>query len=265
MSRKGLYGSSENRNGSSVSPGTDAEIVASLHDTPFQGGIPAIRMRLAERTQQGPLGSQRSGFKVPPHADSQHQRRAGVGPRQGYGLHNLFEHPLLTVRRAQHVDAAHIFASHSLGGHGNAELIPGNPAIVNNGGSVVSGIFSIEKRIPHHGFAKKTFDVGPPHPLVKGLFKAPSIQARILSQIHEKHYHAAILAERNPFPPGDIPIVQEILKNCDSQGRTLSFPPVFQGGNHIPGKLEGRFQRERIHRIPYLGNMNGTHGITFFL
>jgi hypothetical protein len=136
---------------------------------------------------------------------------------------------------------------------------------VNDGGSIISGIFSIVERIRHHGFSQISFGIGLPNAFMKSLFKTSPLQMNLLPQIHEKHRHTAILAEGDSLPPSDITVTEKVLENRYSQGRSLLLPPLFQSGNHILGKLKGRFQRKRTDRIPHPGNMDTPHTITFFL
>jgi hypothetical protein len=136
---------------------------------------------------------------------------------------------------------------------------------VNDGGSIIPGILSIVERIRHHRLSQISVGISFPNSFVKSLFETPSFQMNILPQIHEKHRHTAILAEGDSLPPSDITVTEKVLENRYSQGRSLLLPPLFQSGNHILGKLKGRFQRKRTDRIPHPGNMDTPHTITFFL
>ena len=133
-------------------------------------------------------------IKAAADADAEYNRRAGVRPGKLHGFDNEVLDAIRTVRRLEHLEAAHVLAAKALGSNSKLHFIPRYKVNGYERGGVVIGVHAAQ-RVGDHALAQIALYIAVGNTRVYRTVQVARY-VYVLPNLKEHAGHASVLADR---------------------------------------------------------------------
>ena len=265
MRGRGLDAHAERRGFAPEALRTDAQSVDALGELALQRVVIGIGMRTLTQLHQRFLGQQRHLLEGAADAHAQHHGRAGIGARHARCLHHKIPDALQSLGRGEHAQAAHVFASKSLGRDGEAQPVARNQPQMQHRGRIVAGV-SAPDGIAHDGLAQIAVRIPAADALVDRVLQKSARDVRVLAQFSKDHRHARILADGHAALARHVGVVANQLQRFPRRREGLRFAGSVQQRPHRLRQQRTGFDAQPRDRrgdvlIAYLPALSHGHGL----
>src|SRR5665647_443965 len=215
----------------------DAESVDALEQLGLHPREARIGMHAADVAQQRLLGQDRDQVDGAADAHADDHRRARVAARAAHGVDDGLAHAGPTLRRLEHVEAAHVLGAAALGHHSDADLVPRHDARVDDRRRVVLGVAARVRRLLGDGLAQVAVAVALAHALGDGVVEVAADEVHVLPHLGEEHGVAGVLADRHAVGGGDVGVLDELAEDLLAGRRLLGLPRRLQRVVDVPRQI----------------------------
>ena len=152
------------------------------------------------------------------------------------------------MRRFEHTDRTHVFASESFRSYGNLDIFSRNDLCIDHSRCIVTGV-STANRIFYYGFSQISFVISAANSFIDSICQISAYHMYVLTDFQENTGHTGILTDRYTFIVCDLKVLDDIVQNSFCNLTVFTGTAVFNRAFYIFRKMLICFDTKLFHYI----------------